>query len=244
MVKTFNITSLKKLKKSELIEILKSNNLDIKGNKKVLIDRILDTQNKTLKNNNTKNKFYYKSYSKSFVKNRDKIVLDKEKSFDYNSKTNKGNYIIKEFGKTKENKKITKDDLEIYIKDKGLNFTIPDDIFKSAISIFNKFIKKQIDESRHQSRNFHQYDDNLIKPGSNDMNRATKISNISSVKKNVNVKKCKVIKQKYLIHSKNDFKKTYINRVHKINPNNCNTDDCNLQYNNLNTDYRYFMDNC
>lgn len=244
MVKTFNITSLKKLKKSELIEILKFNRLDIKGNKTVLIERILKNQNVTTKPTIDKKKFYYKSYSKSFVKNKDKVIVDKEKLLKYDSKLNKGKYIITEFGKTKEEKKITKNDLERYIKDKGLNVVISDEIFKSAISIFNNFIKKQIDQSQYDTEYDNQTVVNKIKPGSKDINKATKISEIKTLKKNKNLEKCNMIGNNYSINSKNKFKNKYKKRVIEINPNICNTNDCNLEYNNLNTDYRYYMDNC
>jgi len=152
---------------------------------------------------------------------------------------NNREYILTEFGKTK---KIEKSDFEKFIKDKGLNYTVPDSIFKKALNIFNN---KITDIS--QPSNVNNKLNSNIQPGSTNISKRNNVSTINNNIKTKNFsKKCKNIKSQYNFPSKEKdiFKNIYNKKVQTINPGQCNSIECQQQYIELNKDYKYYMTNC
>jgi hypothetical protein len=168
--------NLEKMKKDKLKELLKKENLNTKGLKKVLIERLItfnkdqkkkqkqklekkQTPKKKIKQNNTKNKRFFNSYSSQYHISNGIILKDTEEIVEY--KNNKGKYYLKEFGKSKKEKEITKKDLEKYISEKGLNLHISNNIFNQAMDIFNLFLldkpnvslEKHIDDTKKHNKN-------------------------------------------------------------------------------------------
>jgi hypothetical protein len=235
---TFN--QLNKMKKNDIINIMDKLNLDIIGNKKKLIYRLINFQkNKNHENNKS---FYFNSYSKHFESKNNKIIKNKEERININSRDQNGEYILTEFGKTKKTKKIEKSDFEKFIKDKGLHFSVSDNIFKKALNIFNNIITDSKSPSFGNNKL-----KNPIQPGYNNTSKKYKLSTINNniETKNFN-EKCKHIKKQYNITSKEKdiFKDFYQKKIQTINPKQCNTKECKKQYIELNKDYTYYMTNC
>lgn len=234
-------TNLQQLTKNDLIDILKKEGLNTKGNKRELINRIL--------NKNQKLRNYTQSYSKILETENNNIVKNKEEFIYYDNTNNTGNYIVTDFGKTRR-KEITKKEFEQYIDKKGLKFTISNDIFKNALKIFNHLLEnktKDVKNLTHRNYESKQNKNNRlisIEPGSKNKNLAKKtiIDNDNLVK--VKDNKCKDIKKKYNFNSKNNFKQIYKNKISKINPDICQSEECNSRYKNLNKIYKYYMNQC
>ena len=180
--------SLEKMKKDTLKKLLEKENLNTKGLKKDLIERLITfnkdkkkkqkltskkdkkqklTSKKNEKQVDNKNKSFFKSYSSQYHSSSGIILKDTEEIVDYQN--NQGKYYLKEFGKSKEEKNITKKDLEKYISDKGLNLHISNNIFNQAMDIFNLLILdktnvslKNIDDNRNSKKNLNSKKDKNI----------------------------------------------------------------------------------
>uniref|UniRef100_A0A6C0IVW6 J domain-containing protein n=1 Tax=viral metagenome TaxID=1070528 RepID=A0A6C0IVW6_9ZZZZ len=173
------------------------------------------------------NNIYFSSSFNTY--NNGKHTKNEEKLLNYSDGI--GEYSESQFGKIVKKQKITKEEIDRYLRHSRL--TISDKIFNDALNIISN---NSIDTNLFEIPIYEGLKHNNYK-------KLNFIDN--SQKKTPRAKKCNLIENKYKLqdmNKKNQMKKIYKSRSLKIHPDKCKTKQCEEDFKDLSLDYHNYFD--